>query len=293
MVPRPVHATIVTLLVLGFAPAVQGQPAQEPAARTPTDLERILQATYLDQSFVLRADVKMQQVTSRRVITSTVASSPALDLLRPITVATAEGVFYLSDYARKERLASDVHMALGSPDIPPSENPEGGFVQTADVVEISGESHVLMRGGDLAGIRGVQEIPGAIQVTLVGFGVDPVQVLVRPETEAQRPAATRADGFTVALGQLLFLVPDDPEAWMQAGWPERVRNAIRGNRVLEEMTPEQVLLAWGTPLHITGDNDAGTRVWTYQRGATLREQLRNRTRVYFAGGAVVQVEEDR
>ena len=93
MVPRPVQT--LAILLLGFFTAVQGQPAQEPAGRAPTDLERILQHAYLDHSFVLRADVKMKQITSRRVLSSTVASSPALDLLRPITVATRDGVFYL------------------------------------------------------------------------------------------------------------------------------------------------------------------------------------------------------
>ncbi len=292
MVPRSVQ-TLAALLLLGFVPAVQGQPAQEPAGRAPTDLERILQHKYLDHSFVLRVDVKMKQVTSRRVVRSTVASSPALDLLRPITVATGDGVFYMSDYARKERLASDVHLALGSPDILPSGDPQGGFVQTADVVEISAEPQVLIRAGDLARIIGVAEIPRAIQVTLEGFGGDVAQVAVRAGSEIHRPAAERADGFTAALGQLLFLVPEDPEAWMQASWAEKLRTAIREHRVVEEMSHEQVLLAWGTPLYITGDEEAGTQVWTYQRGATLRQQLRNRTRVYFAGSAVVEVEEDR
>ena len=292
MVPRPVQ-TVAALLLLGFVPAVQGQPAQEPAGRAPTDLERILQRTYLDQSFVLRADVKMKQVTSRRVVSSTLAGSPALDLLRPITVVTGDGVFYLSDYARQERLASDVHLALGSPDILPSGDPQGGFVQTADVVEISAEPRVLIRAGDLARITGVAEIPAATQVTLEGPGGGVAQVLVRSGAELHRPTAERADGFTAALGQLLFLVPDNPEEWMQASWPENLRTAIREHRVVEEMTHEQVLLAWGTPLYITGDEEAGTQVWTYQRGATLRQQLRNRTRVYFAGSAVVAVEEDR
>ncbi|MEE9126250.1 MAG: hypothetical protein V3U11_03850 [Planctomycetota bacterium] len=292
MVPRPVQ-TVAALLLLGFVPAVQGQPAQEPAGRAPTDLERILQHTYLDDSFVLRADVKMKQVTSRRVVRSTVASSPALDLLRPITVVTGDGVFYMSDYARKERLISDVHMALGSPDILPSGDPQGGFVQTADVVEISAEPRVLIRAGDLARITGVAEIPAATQVTLEGPGGGVAQVLVRSGAELHRPAVERADGFTAALGQLLFLVPDDPERWMQAGWSEKLRTAIREHRVVEEMTHEQVLLAWGTPLYLTGDEGTGTRVWTYQRGATLKEQLRNRTRVYFAGGVVMEVEADR
>ncbi len=291
MVSRSVQ-TLAVLPLLGFLAAAQGQPAQEPAGRAPTDLERILQHTYLDHSFLLRADVKMKQVTSRRVLSSTVAGSPALDLLRPITVATRDGVFYLSDYARKERLASDVHLALGSPDILPSGDPQGGFVQTADVVEISAEPQVLIRAGDLTRITGVEEIPGSTQVTLEGSSGGVVQVLVRAGTEIHRPAAERADGFTAALGQLLFLVPDDPEAWMQASWPKKLRTAIREHRVVEEMTHEQVLLAWGTPLYITGDEEAGTQVWTYQRGATLRQQLRNRTRVYFAGSAVVEVEED-
>lgn len=291
MVSRSVQT--VAILLLGFVPTVQGQPAQEPAARAPTDLERMLQHTYLDQSFLLRADVKMKQITSRRVLSSTVASSPALDLLRPITVATSGGVFYLSDYTRKERLASDVHTALGSPDILPSGDPQGGFVQTADVVEISAEPKVLIRAGDLARITGVLEIPGAIQVNLEGFGGGVVPVLVRTGTEIHRPAAERAAGFTAALGQLVFLVPDDPEEWMQPSWPEMLRTAIREHRVVEEMTHEQVLLAWGTPLYVTGDEEVGTQVWTYQRGATLRQQLRNRTRVYFAGSAVVEVEVDR
>ncbi len=280
-------------MVFGFFPAAQGQPAQEPGGREPTDLERILQHTYLDQSFVLRADVKMKQVTSRRVISSTVAGGPALDLLRPITVITGDGVFYLSDYARKERLASDVHLALGSPDILPSGDPQGGFVQTADVVEISAAPRVVIRAGDLARITGVAEVPGATQVTLEGPGGGVAQVLVRSGAELRRPAEERADGFTAALGRLLFLVPDDPERWMQAIWSENLRTAIREHRVVEEMTHEQVLLAWGTPLYITGDEETATQVWTYQRGATFKEQLRNRTRVYFAGGVVVEVEEDR
>jgi hypothetical protein len=291
MVPRPVQT--VALLLLGFIPAVQGQPAQEPADRTPTDLERVLQHTYLDQSFVLRTDVKMRQITSRRVVSSTVAGGPNLDLLRPTTVVTENGVFYLSDYASKERLTSDVHVALGSPDILPSEDPQGGFVQTSDVVEISGESQVAMQAGGLARITGVEEIPGSTRVTLQGFGEGVAQVLVRSETELHRPVAERADGFTAALGQLLFLLPDDSEAWMQPGWPENLRTAIREQRVVEGMIPEQVLLAWGTPLYISDDEEQGTQVWTYQRGATLREQLRNPTRVYFVNSTVVQVEQDR
>jgi len=282
---------LALLLLLGFPPFVQGQSA--PDAQPPTDLERNLQHTYLDQSFVLRADVKMKQVTSRRVASSTVASSPRLDLMRPITVVTGDGVFYLSDYARKERLTSDVHVGLGSPDIVPSGDPQGGFVQTADVVEISAEPQVLIPAGELARITGVEEIPGAMQVTLEGDGGGIARVLVRSGKERHRPVTEQADGFNAALGQLLFLVPDDPRNWIQASWSEKIRTAIHEHRVVEEMTAEQVLLAWGTPLSITGDEGAETQVWTYQRGVTLREQLRNRTRVYFADSTVVDVEEDR
>jgi hypothetical protein len=117
--------------------------------------------------------------------------------------------------------------------------------------------------------------------------------LVRPEVEIHRPAAERAKGAMAALGQLLFVLPEDPETWVQAEWPERIRTAIRERRVVEEMTREQVLLAWGTPLYLSGDEETGTQVWTYQHGATLREQLRNRSRVYLVLGTVVQVEEDR
>jgi hypothetical protein len=293
MVPRSVPALTVAVLLVAGCLGAQAQPAEKPVQRAPNDLERLLQAEYLDRSFVLRVDVKMIQITSRRVVSSTVASGPALDLLRPTTVATGAGVFYLSDYARKERLASDVHVALGSPGILPSDDPQGGFVQTADVVEISGEPKVFLGAGDLARITGVEEIPGYIQVTLEGFEGGPVQALVRPEVEIHRPAAERAKGAMAALGQLFFVLPEDPETWVQAEWPERIRTAIRERRVVEEMTREQVLLAWGTPLYLSGDEETGTQVWTYQHGATLREQLRNRSRVYLVLDTVVQVEEDR
>lgn len=289
----PETCLLAGLLWLGLSPAAWAQAALPSPGPTPTPLERLLQAEYLDQHFVLRADVKRKQVTSHRVLRSTVASSPGLQTSRPITVVTREGVFYRSDYARKERLASDVHMGLGSPGRLPSGDPQGGLVQTADVVEISSEPQVEIHAGELARITGVAEIPGSIQVTLESSSGQLVQVLVRSGKEAHRPALQRADGFTAALGQLLFLIPEDPSRWIQSGWPEALLRAIRDDQVVLGMNQEQVLLSWGTPLYITGDEEVGTHVWTYQRGTTLRQRLRNRTRVYFVGDAVVEVEADR
>jgi hypothetical protein len=258
-------------------------------------VERILQRSFLDQHYVLRADVKVQEVKARRVVRSTPMSTPGLELQRPITVATAKGVFYLSDYARKERLETDVHVGLGSPDQSPSGDPRGGFPQAADVVEISGEPQIILRGGELVRVTGVEESPEGARVTLEGFGAGPVQAILRSEKPRHLAPAERAAGFSASLAQLLFLVPDEPEGrkqWMQPDWPERIRAAIGEGRVVVGMTDVQVLLAWGTPLYITGEGTEAEGVWTFQRGSTVREQLRNKTRVYFSRGQVVQVEED-
>jgi hypothetical protein len=291
---RRARCLVALLLALALLPAVPAAADDEPATRPPTEFERLLQAEYLDQSYVLRAPVKVQSIRSRRVVRSTVASSPSLDAVRPITVATAEGVFYLSDYARKERMPSDVHLGLGSPDTVPSD-PQSDLVQASDVVEISGEPLAVIQGGELARIVGVEESPDGARVTLEGFGGQPVQAVLRSEVSIHHPAAERAAAFTASLGQLLFLLPADAaarEAWVRPEWPQAIRDAIAERRVVEGMTAEQVLLSWGTPVHITGSEPDETTVWSFQRGASIREQLRNRTRVYLSGDVVILVEQD-
>ena len=67
-VPRLTAVLGAILVASGLASAA------EEAPRPPTALERVLQARHLDRYYLLRSDVKIQRVRSRRIVSSTLTA---------------------------------------------------------------------------------------------------------------------------------------------------------------------------------------------------------------------------
>ncbi len=279
---------VAGLALLVPPPAISEENAERPA----TEVERVLQQRYLDRYFVLRTDIKVQEVTSRQVVSRSFPKG-GLELTRPITVATPEGVFYMSDYARKEQLETDPRLGPNENSVP-TEDPRGVTGQPLDaVVEISGRSRVVLHAGELARVTGISENSQGFEAMFEGFETGPATVFVRTQLDAYQPVPRRAEAFSDSLARLVFDLPDDAgekEAWIDPGWSEEVQEAVREGHVREGMTEVQVLLAWGTPVYITRAGSSSGPVLNYKRGKNVMDQLRNRKSVAFAGGRVVSVE---
>ena len=291
MAPRPIPilTALLVLLVAGSGTALLAD------MEAPTDLERMLQQRFLDRHFILRADVKVQTLESRRVVSSTFPRPKNLDVTRPVTVVTPDGVFYTRDYSSKQQVEENVRTGAGavSSQMPSEINPGDHPGQIGDVVEISGQTRVVQGQGELVRITGIEEVPGGVRVSFEGFSSEPVEVLLREEGRAVGPAPEAAERYSTILAQLIFLLPEDPaerQNWIDPAWSEGLQAAIQEGSVLEGMNQLQVLLAWGTPAYVNTESDGSGQVWTFQRGGSLMDQLRNKTRVYFVAGQVVDVE---
>ena len=261
----------------------------------PTPLDRALQPRYLDRAVYLLADVKVRSLQSRKVVSSTWPRGADLSSEKPSTLVTAAGVFYSEDYDDTRQVNTNVRPGVPiDPSNPADQNQllvQGGTV--GSVIELHRTSPVILAAGTIARIVGVEEISRDIHVTLEGIDGTKVVVLVRGAGEAPDPTDGRAAQFDEMLRKLCFFVPEHPEARMAAidpAWSEAVRGAIREGRVEPGMTPFQVLLSWGFPLHISQTPDVQEEIWLYKRGATVLEQLRNTANVYLIRGVVDEVE---
>ena len=263
---------------------------EEPAATSP--VVRRLEERDLDRYVLLRADVKVAAEEVRRVVAGTFPAPNASERVQPITVVTESGVFYASDYDRRELQPRDVRPGIrvgpvGHPTL--AIDPAQGAT-VGEVVELTRDVRVAFRAGDLVRVTGFEGTPAGIRITLEGLGAGPASVLVRgaePAADAEGEAE-RVHGW---LGALWYDLPDDAAAragWIESSWPSGAQEAIRAGRVAAGMSRLQVLLAWGNPLLVSRDGEV--EIWLYKRGASLRDQLRSRSNVFFAGGAVVQVE---
>jgi hypothetical protein len=291
MAPRPAWILTVLLALVAAGPGTALLADME----APTDLERILQKKFLDRHFILRADVKVQKLRSRQVVSSTFPRPKSVDAIRAITVVTPEGVFYTRDYSAKRQVEGDVRagVAMGPDQMPSEIMPGDNAGQVGDVVELSGQTLVVQAQGELIRITGLEEAPGGVRVTLEGISSDPAEVLLRREGPESSPAAVAAERYTAVLAHLIFLLPEDPaerKEWIDPAWSEGLRTAIQEGRILQGMDHLQVLLAWGTPAYVHSESDGSGQVWTFQRGGSLMDQLRNKTRVYFVAGQVADVE---
>ena len=276
-------------LALGVAPPDPPRPA-------PTPLERRLQPRLLDRYFLLRADVKVQREETRAVISNTYPPRRAVERSKPITTVTPDGVFYSSDYADKGQYVEGVRagVQVNSYDKPGLKIEPGANPTTGDVLEVERDSRVALRAGDLARVTGVEELTDGIRLTLEGLGSEPVDVMLR-EAPGPRPAEGQREPQVLAiLGHLVHLVPDAPAeraALIDPSWPPAQQEAVRLARVVPGMTPFQVLLAWGAPLHVSRDPAGRVDTWLYRPGSSVVEQMRRRVDVYFAAGLVTEVVE--
>lgn len=293
MAARAVRRLAEALLALLAAGAVVA--AETPA---PTPLERLLQARLLDRYFLLLADVKVQQEQTRNVVSTMLPRRRPESRIRPITVVTPDGVFYAADYRQAEQFALEVRSGVmvnahDKPElvIAPNQQPSIG-----DVVEVEREAVVALRGGDLARVTGAEETEYGTRLSLEGLSTGTVPVLLRDPEGPRGAPEERAARSLAILGRLVYLLPEDQDerrGRIDPSWSAEQQQAVREGRVLVGMTPLQVLLAWGNPLHVSRDAEGNVDVWLYKRGGTLLEQLRSRTDVYFAAGKVAQVGEDR
>lgn len=281
--------------LLGACAVVSGGFA---SAEEPTPLERDLQPRYLDQNYLLQADVKVQQVATQTIRSSTVGPRPRLAETRPITVITADGVFYTADYDKTDQLNVDVRRGPGVSGFVGVDDPgwqnqnlvDGGTV--GSVVEVEQSARVAIPKGYVVRVAGIEELPQGVRVYLEAFQGERVPVLVRGGLKPSDPVDARAREFDKLFGRLCFRVPEGTEERLQAidpAWSEAVQTAIRESRVEVGMTPFQVVLSWGTPVFITRDDDGKVDTWLYRRGATIAEQMRGGVNVYFAAGRVADV----
>jgi hypothetical protein len=281
--------------VAGAALAL-GAAAPEPAPPAPTALERRLQPRLLDRYFLLRADVKLQREETRAVISNTYPPRRPVTRAKPITTVTPDGVFYASDYADKGQYSAEVRsgVQVNSHDKPGLKIEPGANPTTGDILEVERESLVALRAGDLARVTGVEELTDGIRLSLEGLGSEAVEVMLREAPGAAAGEVEREQKVLGILGHLVHLVPDAPAeraALIDAAWPAAQQEAIRLGRVEAGMSPLQVLLAWGAPLHVSRDPGGRVDTWLYRPGNTVMEQMRRRVDVYFAAGVVTEVVE--
>jgi hypothetical protein len=280
-------------LALAGAPAAAAEPEGTAA---PTPLERFLQERLLDHYYLLRADVKVQIQESHNVVTSTYPARRPETEVHAITVVTPAGVFYASDYRQAEQVPMGVRSGVqfdshGQPGLALSPT---GQPSIGDVIEVDRHASAALAAGDLSRVVGVEATPSGMEIRLEGLSGTPVPVLLRDPHPEDGTADERGKRALDIFGKLVFLIPEGKEerlAWIDPAWPPEQQQAVREGKVVAGMTPLQVLLAWGTPLHVARDRDGVVDVWLFKRGATLLEQLRNRTDVYIAAGKVAQVVE--
>ncbi|MGD8375119.1 MAG: hypothetical protein PVF68_03185 [Acidobacteriota bacterium] len=269
------------------------------SAEEPTPLERDLQPRYLDQTYLLQADVKVQQVATQTVRSSTVGPRPRIAETRPITVITSEGVFYTADYDKTDQINVDVRRGPGVSGFVGVDDPgwqnqnlvDGGTI--GSVVEVEQSARVAIPKGYVVRVAGIEELPQGVRVHLEAFQGERIPVLVRGALKPADPVEARAREFDRLFGKLCYRVPEGKEARLQSidpAWSDAVDAAIRESRVEVGMTPFQVVLSWGTPVFITRDEDGKVDIWLYRRGATIAEQMRGGVNVYFAAGRVADVE---
>ena len=295
MATRPLRLLILAALAIATLIA----PGAAAAATTdaPTPLERVLQKRYLDRFFLLHSDVKVQQVKTQTVVSSTVGGTPKLNETKPITLVTEQGVFYTSNYDSKSELNLDVRagpLPANAWDDPSLQNQAlvmGGTV--GSVVQIDRKAVVAIPQGYLARVVGVVEDTQGVQVLLEAFQGVAIPVLVRGAGTRDEPLEERQARFAALFARLCFELPDTREGRLESidsAWSEAVQEAIRESRVATGMTPFQVVLAWGNPVFISRDADSDVDIWLYKRGATLLEQMRNPVNVYFASGRVAEID---
>jgi hypothetical protein len=294
MVARAVRG-IALAAALGAAFAL-GSAASDAERPAPTALERRLQPRLLDRYFLLRADVKIQRQETRAVISNTYPPRRAEQRSKSITTVTPEGVFYVSDYADKGQFVQEARagVQVNSQDKPGLKIEPGGNPTTGDILEVERDSLVAIRAGDLARVTGVQEVPEGVRLSVEGMASDPVDVMLREVPGGEQEPAARERALLSILGHLVHLVPDTPTeraALIDPAWATAQQEAIRSGRVIAGMSPYQVLLTWGAPLHVSRDPGGRVDTWLFRPGSTVAEQMRRRVDVYFAAGAVTEVVE--
>ena len=196
------------------------------AAEGPSPEVAALQKRYLDRYFLLRVDVKIQKADVNRILASTVPPPPKLEALHSTTVITPDGVFYTRDYAQTTEVNADVRPGIDvRGDAQPGDaTRQDGSGMTGDVLEIKRESVAVLEQEDLARVIGIEEVAHGYLLTVEGFSAQPVEVDLRVKG-AKASAATPETGFDELFGQLVYLLPEDPEAlaaWIDPIWPESV-----------------------------------------------------------------------
>jgi hypothetical protein len=263
---------------------------------SPTPLERRLQPRLLDRYFLLRADIKIQREETRAVISNTYPPRRAESRSKSITTVTPDGVFYASDYADKGQYMAEVRagVQVNSHDKPGLKIDPGGNPATGDILEVERQSQVALRAGDLARVTGVEELADGVRLSVEGLAGATFDVMLREAPGEAVGDEERERAILAILGHLLHVVPDAPAermALIDPTWPPSQQEAIRLGKVVAGMSPLQVLLCWGAPLHVSRDPGGRVDTWLYRPGSSVIEQMRRRVDVYFAAGAVTEVVE--
>ena len=110
----------------------------------------------------------------------------------------------------------------------------------------------------------MQEEAAGIRISLEGLDGRKVPVLVRGAGAPTEATEERARAFDAILARLCLELPAeaaDRERWIDPLWSDAVQGAIRAGRVEVGMTPFQVILAWGNPLHVTRDVERQVEIW--------------------------------
>ena len=288
--PLMLSALFLTMASLGNS-SVQAGPVQDVSQQeASTKAENSLGEAFLNRYFLLRENVKgrsTQRTTSAIAIATwgksrvDAGNDPGLEA---ITVVTPRGVFYSSDYDVEEQVmesAADLAFRLGN-------TPIGLVPPTSVVTDIAQRTIVVLQRGQITRLARLQEDPRGYRVTLESFGIEPIDVLLRPATTP----VVSVEQQDAALSRLLGLLLVDPsdESAVPGVWSAEVREAIAQGRVILGMDPQQVLLAWGSPVQVTTRRGGSAETWLFKRGATLVDQIRNRTNVSFWDGGVIAVE---
>jgi len=285
----------LAILLLGAGLALRAAAAEAPAAG-PTALEALLQPRLLDHYFLLRADVKIQREETRAVISNTYPPRRAERRTRSITTVTPEGVFYSADYTDKGQYVQEVRAStqVNSYDKPGLKLEPGGNPTTGDILEVERAPEVALRAGDLARVTGVEERTEEIRLSLEGLTGDTIEVTLREAYGAATGGEERERNVLAILGNLVHLIPEgkaDRAALIDPSWPATQQEAIRTGDVIAGMSPLQVLLTWGPPLHVSRDPGGRVDTWLYRPGTALIAQSRRRVDVYIAAGSVIEVVE--